>query len=398
MYFTENQEEVISKAVKWYLYSSEQIFQIAGNPGTGKSLVLNEIVKRLNLKQNEVAPMAYTGAASAVMRLKGMKNAKTIHSSLFKLEERQVLDSNGNPVYDTYFNKIKTTFKFVFKPLDPDKKIIVIDEGGSVPLSIKKYILSTGLKVLVAGDLDQLPPVADKPAFLYNGKINYLTTIMRQAKNSAIIELSQRCKRGLPIHKGVYNDVYVITDDEVTDDMLKISQVVLCGTNKKRDEINNHIRYDILKYDSPFPRFHEKIICRKNNWFIEKNGLNLTNGLSGFVNNSPSLSSYKDDSLIIDFLPIIDKSTIFDNIKINYKYLSASKEDRDIMKKSRFTKGNLFEYGYAQTVHLAQGTQYSSGMYFEEYLNRDINSKLNYTALTRFSKNCIYVKHKQKYY
>ena len=56
------------------------------------------------------------------------------------------------------------------RPLD-GIKLLIIDEGGSVPYSLRDEILSRGIKVLVCGDLDQLPPVADKPAFLYTGKV-----------------------------------------------------------------------------------------------------------------------------------------------------------------------------------------------------------------------------------
>ena len=44
--FTSEQINIINDAVDWYFNSSEQVFQFAGPPGTGKSLVMNEIIIR----------------------------------------------------------------------------------------------------------------------------------------------------------------------------------------------------------------------------------------------------------------------------------------------------------------------------------------------------------------
>ena len=106
--------------------------------------------------------MAYTGAASIVMRLKGLTTAKTIHSSLYEAKEVPLM-RDGKVVMDTYFNVPMMTLKFVRKKLYGKLDIIIIDEGGTVPLSMKQDLLNTGAKILVAGDLDQLPPVADTP-------------------------------------------------------------------------------------------------------------------------------------------------------------------------------------------------------------------------------------------
>ena len=43
------QEAVVNAAIDFYKNSSEQVFQFTGPPGTGKSVVLSEILKRLHL-------------------------------------------------------------------------------------------------------------------------------------------------------------------------------------------------------------------------------------------------------------------------------------------------------------------------------------------------------------
>lgn len=397
MIFTPSQADTINRAVLWYTESGDQVFQISGNPGTGKSVVLNEIVRRLGLDLEDIAPMAYTGAASVVMRMKGLINAKTIHSWLYKVEEIPLRDSDGNVIYDKYFNIPKT--RTVFIPRDLSHiKLIIIDEAGSVPQHMLKDLINTRAKILVAGDLDQLPPVADEPAFLYTGYVHRLTEIMRQNENSPIIYLSQRAKKGLPIHIGSYGQVLVIPESEVTPEMIGASQVVLCGKNDTRTRLTKMIRRDIVHAKNDVPMLGEKLICRKNNWTIEVDGINLTNGLTGTVMNSIDVRNFEGDLFTINFVPDISPETQFYNVKCNYKYLRANKENREMMKKIPHIKGNLFEFGYAQTVHLAQGSQWRAGMYYEEYLSPLINNNLHYTAITRFSDMLIYVKKDKRLY
>ena len=390
------QEKIVQEAIKFYKNSSEQVFQFTGPPGTGKSVVLFEILKRLHLPFTDVAPMAFTGSAAIVMRLKGLINAKTIHSWLYEPIEVPMLDEFGNPIMDNYLNRPIMTLRFVPKDLS-GIKLIIFDEGWTVPMSMKKHILNVRAKIIVAGDPDQLPPVADEPAFFTSGTVHRLTQIMRQAEGSPIVYLAHRAIQGLPIHTGNYGNVLVITEDELTDQMLSYSPVVLCGKNTTRDKYNDYIRYTVRGFSGNLPNMGEKIICRKNNWAIEQAGISLTNGLTGTVVNQPDVGSYNGKSFSVDFVPDIMTDICFRGINVDYKYLNSTKDKRDIIKQNGYYEDNLFEYGYTQTVHLAQGSQWTHGIYIEEYFTPEINNHLHYTALTRFSNMCIFVKQKRKF-
>ena len=78
--FTDEQEALIREAIVWYHTSSDQVFEYSAPAGAGKSTVMHAIIEALGLKESEVAPMAYTGAASVIMRRNGFLNARTIHS------------------------------------------------------------------------------------------------------------------------------------------------------------------------------------------------------------------------------------------------------------------------------------------------------------------------------
>lgn len=396
---TPKQQKIVNDAVDWYYNSPEQVFQFAGNPGTGKSVVMNAILQAIGLKEHEVAPMAYIGAAAINMRLKGMTNAKTIHSWIYEPVEIPITDSDGNIVFNKYFNRPEVRMSFRLRSL-PEIKLFAIDEGGTVPLKMRNDILSSGKKVLVAGDLDQLPPVSDTPAFLTDGRVYVLDEIMRQAKNSAIIYLCQRAKHGLPIHTGVYgNEVIVMEEkdfDLIAPQIFKTAGVVLCGKNETRSKYTDIIRHQILGKTNPLPDMGEKIICRKNDWRMSSGGINLTNGLCGRVMNQPDVSSFDGKCFKINFMPDLNPIPFID-VPVDYEFFTADNARRKDMKAFNYCNGEAFEFGYVQTVHLAQGSQWRTGVYFEEFLPSN-NNQLHYTALSRFQSKCIYVKRNRRYW
>ena len=200
----EQQEYIVEQGVRFFKYSSEQVFQYAGLPGTGKSVVMMAIADRLVregfLNWKQILPMAYTGQAAIVMRTKGFPNARSIHSSIYT-PEYLVKTQDGKTVMDTKYNVPEMSLTMVPKPLK-GIKLMLIDEGWMVPRHMKRDIERYGIKIIVGGDPGQLPPIADSPAYLVDGKIYYLNQIMRQKENSGIVYLANRCLQGLPIHTG----------------------------------------------------------------------------------------------------------------------------------------------------------------------------------------------------
>lgn len=398
MQLTNEQEYIVSKAVDWYYNSSSNLFQFTGPAGTGKSVVMNEIVKRLNLSYNEIAPMSYIGASAIVMRLKGLLNARTIHSWLFNPIEKQKTDINGHAVINSYFNLPEYEIGFAPKPLI-GIKLILIDEAGTVPMELRREIDRRNIKTIACGDLNQLPPPTSNPGYLVDGYIYRLTEIMRQAEGSPIIYLAHRASNGLPLHNGYYgNGTFVIDSTELTNEMLASTEILLCGKNKTRESFNRMIRPLKLGVKEYYTPVHDdRLICRRNNWNLEANGINLANGLIGKISNYPDVSRYQKPRFSIDFLPYLSNVPFMD-LECDYEYFTATTEQRKFLKNSKYNRGEKFEYAYAITTHISQGSQFYTGIYIEEYLNRDINARLNYTALTRFSDSVIYVKPAKKFY
>ena len=391
------QERLLKAVYDWYFNSSELVFEYSGGPGTGKTFMIFKIIEMLELTLDEVLPMAYIGAAAINLKTKGLINASTIHSGLFNTVQGVRYGTDGKMIMNTYLNRPVMGLEFEPKKLY-GIKLIIIDEGYCVPFYLKQYIEMHGIKVLVCGDVDQLPPVEGEPAYLTNpSKIFYLTEIMRQARNSGIIYLKERIRQDLPVFPGYYGDAVVIYEDELNDMMIASSDIVICGRNDTREMINQIVRTQILGCNTELPTFGERVVCRKNNRFIQSEGINLANGLVGTVKNFPDLSGFDGKLFTIDFQPNLLVST-FKDIHCNFKYFVGNNETRKKIKNDKYEQGECFEFAYAITSHISQGGQYPRGIYIEEYLNPAINKKLNYVGATRFSDGLIYVIRRPKNY
>lgn len=391
---TDEQTQLIKDAVNWYKNSSELVFQYTAPAGAGKSTVMHLIINQLGLEPEQVAPMAFVGSAAIVMRLNGFYNACTVHSWLYKVVEYSS--------YDAYKKKTTKKLKFVFSPLDKNIiKLICVDEASTVPRRMRIDMERNGIKIIACGDLNQLPPVTDDPGFLMDGKIHRLTKIMRQSKFSSIVEISNMLSKGIEPRIGNYGDVWVIPRDQLTDGMIRAYKTIICGTNKTRELMNTYVRHNLVGTDSLLPTTGEKVVCRQNNWDLEEGGINLANGLAGTVANFPSITGYNKKSFTMDFTPDLFPDIRFNDLRCDYKYFTANYITRKKMKELNFEHGNSlekFEFSYAITTHIAQGSQFYTGIYLQEHLHKDIQNQLNYTGITRFRNFCIYVLPYQRVY
>lgn len=378
MKFIPNKEQAkgIKKACKWFRKPDKPTFEISGGAGTGKTTIVRQIISLLELDNNEVLFMAYVGKATLELTKKG-NNAKTIHSTIYDLQETVKKDENGNEI--RIDGRVITTFKFVKKSSLPKNiKLLVIDEGAMVPENIAKDILSFNIPVIVLGDMNQLPPVFGESYFLQNPDV-VLTEPMRFALNSPIVYLANQVLNNEVIRFGKYTDkCYVIDKDMITDKMLLKSDIVICGRNKTRQCLNSKVRNDILHIRNNDPVIGDRIICRKNNWLIEplQGNIYLINGMIGNIERIDK-ESYDKQSICIDFLPEFLENDKFVDIRIDYKALTEWKEPLVHVH-------NKFEYAYAITCHLSQGSEYDNVLiYNERFGDDDFYKKWLYTAITR---------------
>lgn len=401
-----HQQQIIhDDALKNLRLGKRQVFEYAGRAGTGKTYTMYQICKDSGIPMERILPMAYTGAAAAVLRRKGFPTATTLHAGLYTPEEFP------NPAFNDIKEKMKMNHqfgvpnvppvivKFVPKKSLPNIDLIVIDEGYMCPSYMKSVIEKFDIPIIVTGDKRQLNPIGGPPAYLADPCVPELSELMRQEENSPIIYIANRILDDLPINTGVYgNRVLVIEDTDITKDMLKYSDLVLCGTNSTRDTWNTFIRKNIWNFDTQLPMYGERMICRRNNHNIETDGIELANGLIGYSLSSPNVSDFDGKTFFMDFLPDM-LSTPFKNLMCDYKYFSSPSNIRTNYN-DPYATGERFEFAYCITTHLSQGSEANRGIYFDERMcgGPDMQKRLAYTGVTRFKEGLIFVKPKRRFF
>ena len=392
------QEKSVDAFAYWYRHPETRHrpwFELSGPAGSGKTTVVFSAMEEIGIKMEDVLFVAFVGKAALQLRLSGVPG-RTFHSVMYtrrkylKRENGRVVYKNGIPEYVEVFEKVDS--------LPSNIKLIVLDEGGMVSEEHGRDIVSFGIPVFVLGDIHQLPPVFGKGMFL-NRPDTCLTEIMRQKKDSPIIYLSQLATHGIDIPYGTYGEqkeCIVIRRDELTDEHLRMADLIICATNDTRDLINWYVRKNIYNINSPNIEIGDKLICRKNYWDIVLGGqyddIALVNGMIGNVVGINKESHNRTSNLEIDFRPEFSKKETFHNLPINRKYILSPYENRQAMF-SRYDDNITFELGYCSTCHLAQGSQYDWVLVYNEVFNStsDYHRRWLYTAITRAKKGLILV-------
>lgn len=385
MELNNGQQECLKKLLKWWKEDkkTQQVFEISGAAGTGKTTIVKSLIEELNLDTDEVMFMAFVGKAAMALSRTGL-NAKTIHSSIYYRADVPKLNEKGEVV--TYMGRIVTKPVFRKKSrLNDNIKLIVVDEAPMVNRQIGMDILSFGIPVIALGDLNQLPPIFGDYFFLKNPD-HILTEIMRQKKDNPIIYLSHEIIKGNFPKPGVYgNNVLVTKKSYIDDEWYNRTDINICGKNKTREKINDIVRHKLIGIKRPEPVIGDKIICRQNVWdrCIYDN-IYLINGMIGYITDI-DVEGFNKTFMWINFRPEFIEDS-FDNIPLDYKFLFLSQKEKE----SYIAKGIKFEYGYAITCHLAQGSQYKKVLIHNEFLgDRNFYKKWLYTAITRAQEKAI---------
>ena len=379
MKLNEQQAQAIEALRKWWYNGNKQVFQISGAAGTGKTTLIRYLINEIKLEHDEVLFTAFVGKATLAMTRNGL-NAKTLHSAICYCKDEPVLDENGNVV--TEYNRRVTKRVFTRRrKIDPRIRLIVVDEGSMVPAKMADWLLKFKVPIIVLGDLNQLPPVIGDSFFLKEPDV-VLTQIMRQSSESPIPYFAQNVLQNgtkcLSPGLQIGNKINVLSKADITPELLKDYDVIICGTNKTRNNLNTYIRERIYGRTQEYPVIGDKLICRENDWTFSVDDVYLINGLIGYVTDI-DLESISDYTMKIDFKPEFMHNE-FKNVTLDRIYMGLSPNDK------RFYRSNYhkFEYGYAITCHLSQGSQYNRVLVFNEsFGTAEERRKWLYTAVTR---------------
>ena len=187
---------------------------ITGGPGTGKTTIINAIIKLCDKLSLDVSLTAPTGRAAKRMTETTGREAKTIH----RLLEMSFMDDRGD------FHSDNSDI------IDAD--VLIVDEASMIDILLMNNLLKSvdsHSRLILVGDIDQLPSVG--PGNVLKDIINsgitrviMLDEIFRQGNDSMIIENAHRINSGESPHLNVNNrDFFFIKESNINN----VAQIIL---------------------------------------------------------------------------------------------------------------------------------------------------------------------------
>ena len=354
---------------------SNSISIITGGPGTGKTLLIDLIIKnleKLNIKKIEL--LAPTGKAADQITKRTNRLAKTIHSFL-KWNKTEFEINQKNP---------------------SNVEVIIIDEFSMIDINLFYALLIACPKlkqIIIVGDKDQLPPIG--PGFLLNDFIlskkiplTVLEKIYRQNEGSLISKNSFLIKDSkLPIFDEKES---ILINLNSTDDI----ENIVISVFKKYLENNK----DLNEFQILIPMYNFSTGIDNINLLIQ-NYINRNNEAL-FVSNSKKF--YKFDK-VIQLENEIDKNVFNGEIgKIIDIHLDKNTNQLSSIL-IEFSNSKIIEYSqsefnkniklaYAISIHKFQGSEcLETLLIFSKEHQSMFSKKLFYTAYTRARKKVILI-------
>lgn len=369
---------------------------VTGGPGTGKTTIINNMIRIFMEEEMNIVLAAPTGRAAKRMSETTGYEAKTIHR-LLEL-------SGGTSDHEGGMKFMKNDEN----PIETD--VIIIDEMSMVDLSLFNALLKAivpGTRLIMVGDINQLPSVGagrvlgdliDSGAI----KVIRLNKIFRQSLGSDIVKNAHAVNRGEPIDLKKKSDDFIFLERSDYNVIYKhMIQLILERVpnyieGKPQDiqvltpmrkgplgviELNKILQRYInpqsskkeeLEFATKLFREGDKVMQIKNNYQIEwevvgKYGIPVEEGMGAFNGDIGVVVEIKKNERMV--------KVVYDEIK-TVTYFGNQLEE--------------IELAYAVTIHKSQGSEYKavlipllSGPFVL------MNRNLLYTAITRAKKCAI---------
>ena len=379
------------KAIKAALLDNVTI--ITGGPGTGKTTIINFLVKIFKTVDYKVALAAPTGRAAKRMEEASGEPAMTIH---------RLLEYVYSPDEDNmYFGRDEEN------PLDYDA--IIVDEASMIDIMLMDGLLAaikSGTMLIITGDVDQLPPVGAGNVLrdIIDSECVYtarLKEIFRQSQDSKIVTNAHLINNGEFPEVGSKDSDFFFIQKANEDDVMEEIKGLIGGRLEKHFDfvssakdvqiltptkkgvlgapnLNAEIQAivnpeekgkDELKIGSKLFRVGDKVMQLKNNYGAEWCDVKTWEEGEGIFNG--------------------DMGTVI-SVDAEEKSMLVESDDREIK-----YEGEMFEeidLAYAITVHKSQGSEFPVViMPMWQSPPMLMTRNLLYTAITRGKKLVIIV-------
>jgi exodeoxyribonuclease-5 len=389
------QERVHDELIRWIQHSEDErhsnYITVGGYAGTGKTHLATALrisLRDLN-RRVRVGFCAFTGKASSVLKerlesIGGLYRGDyvgTIHGMIYR---PIVAEDERRQQRIVGWEKRSTL------PYD----VIVLDEASMVSSELWGDLTSYGIPVVAVGDHGQLPPVGDRFSIVHCPDL-VLNEIHRQALGSPIIRLSVEVRTRGQIPFGTFGkDVCKMgrssADFDDVFENIDFSQptiVTVCGMNWTRIQLNRQIRKK-LGYYGDVPCEGERVICLRNNRHTK-----LMNGQLGTLDRiSLSVPPHIYEAVIKLDATSEPYQTLIHSCCFGkqgyegcYDEVAPKKVER-ILDDTGYPAVDLFDFGYAISVHRSQGSEWDSVVLIEErsrHWDDEFYTRWLYTAVTR---------------
>ncbi|GAB4284366.1 MAG: AAA family ATPase [Marinilabiliales bacterium] len=390
---------------------SNKVLIIKGYAGTGKTTLINALIKTLDNFNIRYKLMAPTGRAAKVISSYTGKNAYTIHKIIYR--QKSVNDGIGK--FELDFNKFKNTFFIVDEASMINNKSgdSSIFGSGNLLKDLLDYVRSgNNCNLIIIGDTAQLPPVGlaispalDSKNFENEGFIteeHTLTDVIRQYNDSGILYNATILRNMIDsdminppkIKISQFDDIKLITSHELPEELESAydkygieNVIIITRSNKTANYYNQSIRNKILWKEDELCIGDRLMVVRNNYYWLGDNEYTgfIANGDIlelqriidieekygfRFANAIVSLPDYDDmeieAKLLIDTLHSTDASLsankskeLYINLSKSYSTIKNKKKLQESIINNPYYNAIQVKFAYSITCHRAQGGQWA---------------------------------------
>lgn len=438
---TESQDDMLHFLSEFISFSGDdRIFLMKGFAGTGKTTLINLLVKALERCRIPVVLLAPTGRAAKVLMNYTGRPAYTIHKKIYR--QKSAEDGTGLFVLDKNLHKSAVFIVDEASMISNQSADSSVFGSGKLLDDLLEYVYSGhGCRLVLSGDTAQLPPVGLPLSPALDARVlgeygfevveNELKDVVRQESQSDILMNATAIREFLSggeasgffrIVTGEHGDIERLSGGDLIEKIGEsyekygiFETTVLTRSNKRANLFNKGIRSLVLYRDSEIAR-GDLLMVVKNNYFWASGSESIdfiANGdLAEIVHiyGYDNLYGFRFAEVSLRFIDYadaeIDCKILLDTLEIesaalsqedNQKLYYAIAEDyaeirnkRERWKKIRedpWFNALQVKFGYAITCHKAQGGQWKSVFVDTGYLSPEMLDvefyRWLYTAFTR---------------